>query len=148
VASDWASVRSSAATLINFLVLGGIFTPVAMVGSRRYRLSRTSWRGIRFSFRGKARGFIPIFIKGNLLSALTLSLYSPFYLTRRQAFMVSNAYFGNERFGFDGRAGELFRGYVLSFAPAIATVIVGSIARAADFNPSMVKFSVLLRVRK
>src|SRR5262249_470343 len=63
-------LKSAAATLINLLVLGGIFTPVALVGSRRYRLSRTSWRGIRFSFRGPARRFIPIFIKGNLLGFL------------------------------------------------------------------------------
>ena len=123
-------LKSAAATLINLLVLGGIFTPVALVGSRRYRLSRTSWRGIRFSFRGPARRFIPIFIKGNLLGFLTLSLYSPFYLTRRQQFMVSNAYFGNERFGFDGRGWDLFRSYVLSFLPTVATLAFGWAAKS------------------
>ena len=34
-------------------VLAYAFFPIAMVGARRYRLSRTSWRGIRFSFRGR-----------------------------------------------------------------------------------------------
>jgi len=84
--------------LISVLFL--IFIPVAMVGSRRYRLTRTSWRGIRFSFRGRAWTFIPIFLKGYFLSGLTFGLYYPFYLTRRQSFMMSNSYFGNERFGF------------------------------------------------
>ncbi len=102
-----------------------------MVGSRRYRLTRTSWRGIRFSFRGKAWSLIPIFLKGYFLSGLTFGLYYPFYLTRRQAFMVSNSYFGNERFGFDGRGWELFRSFVLSILPTVATLVVGWMARRA-----------------
>src|SRR5437867_8847902 len=91
-----------------------LFIPIAMVGARRYRLSRTSWRGIRFSFRGRVRHLILIFIRSSVLTGLTFGLYYPFYLTQRQAFMVSNSYFGNERFDFDGRGRELFRGFVLA----------------------------------
>jgi uncharacterized membrane protein YjgN (DUF898 family) len=122
-------IKTAAALLISALFL--FFIPVAMVGSRRYRLSRTSWRGIRFSFRGKAWRFIPIFVKGYLFSLLTFGLYHPFYLTRRQEFMVSNAYFGNERFGFDGRGWELFRSFMLSILPTVAILVVGWIARGA-----------------
>src|SRR3954471_4846708 len=39
------------AALATILLL--IFIPIAVVGSRRYRLSRTSWRSIRFSFTGR-----------------------------------------------------------------------------------------------
>jgi uncharacterized membrane protein YjgN (DUF898 family) len=124
-------IKNVAAWLINTLVLYFIFIPVAMVGSRRYRLARTSWRGIRFSFRGRAWSFIPIFIKGYVFGPLTLGLYYPFYLTRRQEFMVSNAYFGNERFGFDGRSWELFRSFVSSILPTVATLVVGWVARTA-----------------
>jgi uncharacterized membrane protein YjgN (DUF898 family) len=113
-------IKTGAAFLISVLFL--IFIPVAMVGSRRYRLTRTSWRGIRFSFRGKAWAFIPVFLKGYFLSGLTFGLYYPFYLTRRQEFMVSNSYFGNERFGFDGRGWELFRSFVLSILLTIPTL--------------------------
>ena len=59
-----------------------------MVGARRYRLSRTSWRGIRFSFRGHVWALIKIFILGSFLTGLTLGLYYPFFLVSRQAFMV------------------------------------------------------------
>ena len=113
-------IKTVAAFLISILFL--IFIPVAMVGSRRYRLSRASWRGIRFSFRGRAWAFIPIFLKGYFLSGLTFGLYYPFYLTRRQDFMVANAYFGNERFGFDGRGWELFRSFVLSILLTLPTL--------------------------
>jgi uncharacterized membrane protein YjgN (DUF898 family) len=134
-------IKTAAAFLISVLFL--FFIPVAMVGSRRYRLSRTSWRGIRFSFRGTARAFIPIFLKGYFLSGLTFGLYYPFYLTRRQAFMVSNSYFGNERFAFDGNARELFRSFMLSLLPTIATLAVGWIAREAG-HPWIGNVSILL----
>jgi uncharacterized membrane protein YjgN (DUF898 family) len=114
------SVRNAAASLGSVLYF--LFTPVAMVGSRRYRLTRTSWRGIRFSFRGRAKNFIVIFIKGYVLTALTFGLYYPFYLTQRQAFMVSKSYFGNYHFDFDANGWELFRGYVLSLLLTLPTL--------------------------
>src|SRR5579859_3627656 len=49
----WAGAGSGViivgALLSTFLIL--VFIPMAVVGARRYRLSRTAWRGIRFSFR-------------------------------------------------------------------------------------------------
>src|SRR6059036_4136891 len=39
-----------------------LFIPIAMIGARRYRLSRTSWRGIRFSFRGQVWAFVKVFV--------------------------------------------------------------------------------------
>src|SRR5437660_91238 len=91
-----------------------IFIPIAMVGARRYRLSRTSWRGIRFSFRGKAWVFVKIFIVALLLSALTLTLYYPFFQTRQQEFMVSNSCFGRRQLRFDGRGRDLLGAYVVA----------------------------------
>jgi uncharacterized membrane protein YjgN (DUF898 family) len=103
-------------------LLGLLLFPVAMVGARRYRLSRTSWRGIRFSFRGPVREFVRIFVVGSLLTSITLGIYYPVFVTRRQAFMISNAYFGSRRFGFDAKGRELIRpflGMVLLFVPTL-----------------------------
>jgi len=116
VIRDWlnvaAHIKAAAAALSPLLLF--LFVPVAMVGARRYRLSRTSWRGIRFSFRGRAWRFILIFIKGSLLTGLTFGLYYPFFLTERQAFMVSHSYFGNEQFEFNGRGRDLSANYLLA----------------------------------
>ena len=124
VVRNWPGVNANikwvAALLVSALLF--IFIPVAMVGARRYRLSRTSWRGIRFSFRGRVRHLILIFIRSSVLTGLTFGLYYPFYLTQRQAFMVSNSYFGNERFDFDGRGRELFRGFVLAILLTLPTL--------------------------
>jgi uncharacterized membrane protein YjgN (DUF898 family) len=103
-------------------LFGLLLFPVAMVGARRYRLSRTSWRGIRFSFRGPVREFVGIFVVGSILTSLTLGIYYPVFVTRRQAFMVSNAYFGTRKFDFDGQGRALigpFLVMVLLFLPTL-----------------------------
>ena len=102
--------------------LGLTLIAVAIVGSRRYRLSRTAWRGIRFSFRGQTVDFIGLFLRGSVLTVLTLSLYAPILLARQYAFLTSNAYFGNVRFGFDGDTRALLWPYVKFLLLAIPTL--------------------------
>ncbi len=88
------------------------FFPVALAGARRYRLSRTSWRGIRFSFRGRTWEFVKLFWKGIVLTGLTLGLYYPFFDIQRQTFWVSHSYVGNKGFAFDGKGKELFGSFL------------------------------------
>jgi len=99
-----------------------LFVPVAMVGARRYRLSRTSWRGIRFSFHGRTWDFIKLFVGGSLLTPLTLGLYYPVFQTKQQAFMVSHARFGQRSFRFDGRGRDLLRSYLLAVLLTLPTL--------------------------
>jgi uncharacterized membrane protein YjgN (DUF898 family) len=99
-----------------------VFFPIAMVGARRYRLSRTSWRGIRFSFRGRVWELIKIFILGSFLTGLTFGLYYPFFLVSRQAFMMSHSYFGSERFEFSGRGRALFGPFVVAILLTLPTL--------------------------
>ena len=105
------SVTSSLSMLL--YLLGLLLVPLAMVGARRYRLSRSSWRGVRFSFRGAAREFVGIFVVGTILTSLTLGIYYPVFVTRRQAFMISHSYFGSGKFDFDGRGRELIGPFLL-----------------------------------
>jgi uncharacterized membrane protein YjgN (DUF898 family) len=103
-------------------LLGVFLVPVAMVGARRYRLSRTSWRGIRFSFRGSVREFVGIFVLGSILTSLTLGIYYPVFATQRQGFMISHAYFGSRTFDFDARGRVLIGPFLvmaLLFLPTL-----------------------------
>ncbi len=104
------AVKIAAAFLIYALFM--VFIPFAMVGARRYRLSRTSWRSIRFSFRGRVLDFVKLFIGGLLLSLITLGAYYPIFEVRRYAFMVSHSYFGNQKFEFDGQGRDLLWSYL------------------------------------
>jgi uncharacterized membrane protein YjgN (DUF898 family) len=93
--------------------LSAVFIPIAMVGARRYRLSRTSWRGIAFSFRGRALDFLKLLFKGSCLTGLSLGLYYPLFDSQRHAFLLSHSFFGQRAFTFDGKGRDLFKSYLL-----------------------------------
>ncbi len=99
-----------------------LMIPVAMVGARRYRLSRTSWRGIRFSFRGRAGEFVRLFVAGWVLTALTLGISYPIFDAKRQAFLVAHTYFGNQRFEFDGRGRDLLGSFLVTLLLTVPTL--------------------------
>lgn len=117
-----ASEAAKGVGMVIAYVLAFTVIPIAMVGARRYRLSRTSWRGIRFSFRGAAMDFVKLFVKGSLLSGITFGLYYPYFETKKFDFMTSQSYFGNEKFHFDGEGRELFRPYMLALLLSLPTL--------------------------
>ena len=117
----WSPILIGLGGLFSLLLMV-IFFPMAVVGSRRYRLSRTAWRGIRFSFRKTWREYLPLSWGGNILVILTLGLYAPFYEMRREKFLISNTYVGDRHFEFDGEGNDLFGYYLLSLLLALPTL--------------------------
>jgi uncharacterized membrane protein YjgN (DUF898 family) len=112
-----------AGAIISFVIIA-IFVPVATVGSRRYRLSRTSLRGIRFSFRGNWREYAKIFLSCTGWLILTLGFYMPYYVMHRQTFLIEKSYYGNEKFGFDGKGKDLIGSFILSVILMIPTLFI------------------------
>lgn len=107
------NIQIAASILSWFIILA--FPPFIQVWSLRYRLSRTSWCGIRFSFRGRLSDYFKIWAKGITLTILTAGLYYPFFATQTRAFMVTNSRLGNRPFTFDGKASQLFKVFFQSF---------------------------------
>jgi uncharacterized membrane protein YjgN (DUF898 family) len=106
-----------------FLIAASVLLgPLATLGAWRYRLSRTSWREIRFSFQGRAGAFLWLFLKGLLLSVVTLMLYTPWFAADIHRFLVGNARFGNAPFRFDGEGRELFKPWIIALLLAIPTL--------------------------
>jgi uncharacterized membrane protein YjgN (DUF898 family) len=87
------------------------FIPIAVVGSHRYRLSRTSLGTVRFSFRGRVYEYMKIWFFGILLTVLTAGIYYPFFENARRKFLVVHSYFGNRHFTYEGTGGGLFQIY-------------------------------------
>lgn len=64
-------------------IIGGIIfyiaflaiMPIAIHGAYRYRMSRTSWRGIRFGYRGTKAELVKLFFKGIFFTIITLGIY-------------------------------------------------------------------------
>lgn len=118
----WESVFAQLASQAVLFVVYVLLVPLASVASRRYRMTRLSWRGIRFSFRGRARDFFKVYLGGSFLTTITLGLYYPYWQTRIRKFMTDHSYFGNARFGFDGDGKALFGRFL-----ALVAAVVGGL---------------------
>lgn len=101
-----------ASDLLGLIIL--IMLPALMVGAWRYRLSRTAWRNIRFSFRGKRMEAVTLYIVGGILSGLTLGLYWPFFKMKTEKFWRENSWFGDMQFRFSGVGKDFFAKFILA----------------------------------
>ena len=103
---------------VGFIVL----LPLAIIGSMRYRLSRTSWRGIRFNFQGGYQELLGIMLRSFLIMGLTLGLYLPYYQTNLRRFLAGHSRFGSTSFTFDGEGWPLLSRYVLTLLLTLPTL--------------------------
>ena len=101
-------------TLAFYGLLLFVFLPLAIVGSLRFRLSRTSYQGIRFSFRGNGKTFFKIYYIGLLKTIFTLGLYYPYFETKIRLFLTRNVRFGTGRFEFAATGRALFWPFVIA----------------------------------
>ena len=95
---------------------------VAIFRARRYRLSRSQWRGIRGGQSGSAVTFALTALGWVIVSGLTLGLAYPVFRTRLMKYQMENTWFGSERFGFTGRAGELFGSWFIAWLLFVPTL--------------------------
>jgi uncharacterized membrane protein YjgN (DUF898 family) len=98
------------------------FVPFIITGMQRYRLSRSSWRNIRFKYIGTAKDLFRLYIKGVLLSILTLGFYSPWFRCRLYKFLIENSRYGNQPFKYSGEGFELFKIYLKGILLTIITL--------------------------
>lgn len=108
-------VHPLAGAIILYAGGGLLLFPIALIGSRRYRLSRTSWRGIRFSFRGDYGDFFSMYAIGAVLTVLSLGLYYPYFHANMRRYVVKETRFGNRTFEFTGEGGDLIGRHVLLY---------------------------------
>ena len=104
----WA-VRAVSTLVLLFLVF------VAHFRARRYRLSRTEWRGIRFAQDGSSVRYAFLALGWAAVAALTLGLAYPVYRMRVQRFRTRHTTFGDRRFVLDGQARRLFMPWLLAW---------------------------------
>ena len=81
-------------------------------------MSRTSWRGIRFGYRGNRNEFIKKFFTWIFLTIITFGIYSAWFSMNLRNYLLSNVRFGNIEFKYRGNGGDFFilnlKGYFLS----------------------------------
>ncbi len=119
---------------------------VAIFRARRYRLSRTLWRGIRGGQTGSATDYGARSVAYLLLTILTLGLYAPFMDARLTGYRLNNTWFGDRRFAFDGNGRDLFRPFVvcwLLFIPTLGTSWFWYRATALKYYASRTRYENL-----
>jgi uncharacterized membrane protein YjgN (DUF898 family) len=109
------------AVLIVGLVYAGTFA------ARRYRMSRTTWRGVRFQQNGSMWRYAGMALLGMLLTVLTLGLYLPFLQARLMRYELANLKFGSASFCFDGTGKELFQQFLKVWIIPVTLCVIAAI---------------------
>ena len=123
--SQWLTVEQpELAALVplvfNFLIL--YLIGIALYRARRYRLSRSTWRGIRFAQTGSSFRFAWLFIGYVVTGVLTLGLALPFWHLKHWSFRWNNTWFGNRPFSFAGPVGPLYKPFIISWLLFLPTL--------------------------
>ncbi len=90
--------------LIGLLLL----LPIAMHGSYRYRLAKTSWRSIHFGYRGNLTELIKLCLKGFGLTIITLGIYAPWFEVKLKNYIYRHVRLGDLKFNFKGDGTKYF----------------------------------------
>lgn len=131
-----------------FVVIG-----IAIFLARRYHLSRTRYRGVRFAQTGSSIGFGFAMFGYGILTAITLGWFGPEARIRLSRRMWDNAYFGSEKFSFthndDASSEPVYKSFALAWlggvvgylawfgfllAPVISATLQGNEPDPADFE--------------
>jgi uncharacterized membrane protein YjgN (DUF898 family) len=92
--------------LIAFFYLFGQF---AIYRARRYRLTRTVWRGVRFWMSGSGWAYAARASLWGLLTLLTLGFLLPWREAALERYKMRHSYYGDLRGSFEGRGWEFFK---------------------------------------
>jgi uncharacterized membrane protein YjgN (DUF898 family) len=120
---------------VSKLLQGFAITYLALVGyyaGRRYRLSRTVWRGIRGGLGGGAALYGAKKMLGIVLSVMTLGIYLPWMRVALWRYEAAHLRAGDASFGFEGRGRDLLRAWLATVALLVFAVamIAGLVAAA------------------
>ncbi|KRR04114.1 hypothetical protein CQ12_36605 [Bradyrhizobium jicamae] len=101
-----------------------IFGQFAIYRARRYRLTRTVWRGVRFWMSGSGWKYALYASLWGLLSAVTLGLALPWRTAALERYKMRHSFYGDLQGSFEGRGWEFFkRGWWLWLLAPIAFVV-------------------------
>jgi uncharacterized membrane protein YjgN (DUF898 family) len=107
-----------------------LFGQFAIYRARRYRLTRTVWRGVRFWMSGSGWAYASWSALWSLLALFTLGLALPWREAALERYKMRHSYYGDLQGRFEGRGWEFFkRGWWL-WLSAIGALIAVAIMLA------------------
>jgi len=126
--------RAKAFASVPLFLFFYLFGQFAIYRARRYRLTRTVWRGVRFWMDGSGWAYAMRAAGWALLVAITLGAALPWREAALERYKMRHCHYGDLQGSFEGRGSEFFRrGWKLWMAmvlPFVAWISI-SIASAA-----------------
>jgi len=112
------------------------FSQFAIFRARRYRLTRTLWRGTRFWMTGSGVKYAFKAFGWQLLTFFTLGLAYPWNVASLERYKINNTYYGDLRASFIGKGATFFkRGWwlwLLMWIPVAAFIAAGVAAAGLE----------------
>ena len=118
------SIRASSAVQFLIFLVIMLLWGMALYRARRYRLSRTLWRGIRSALVGSSMSYSLLYFGALLLRTITLGWSTPAMNLNLQERMIGDMRFGNMPFRFRGGAGPLYGRYAICWFLAIVVFVI------------------------
>lgn len=125
---------------------------VALFLALRYRLSRTRWRGIRFSLGGSVKDYLILSLKRTLINVVTLGWKIPQSDLMKWSYIANNMSYGDTKFSFAGDVSRLQKTHIKTLAIAGLCFILGpafggmmvAAAKSADSDAAIVPGIILI----
>jgi uncharacterized membrane protein YjgN (DUF898 family) len=105
-----------------FIVIMALL-PIAVFRARRYRLSRTLWRGVRAGQTGKASAYWIRAVGYGVLGYLTLGALRPLAHVRLTEYLMQNTWFGTDRFDFQVHVRDLAKQWAIFWVFSIVAAV-------------------------
>ncbi|MEJ1157889.1 YjgN family protein [Prosthecomicrobium sp. N25] len=112
-------------TIANLVFIFGLFFFIgfAMFRARRYRLTRTLWRGVRFGQTGSAAAYALRAMGWGFLTMLTATLAFPFYRASQERYRVNNTWYGDRKFECRASGLAMLLPWILFIAAAVLPLV-------------------------
>jgi uncharacterized membrane protein YjgN (DUF898 family) len=111
---DWASILAFLILFSSIIALA----PLVIHGTYRYRMGRSSWRGIHFGYRGDLKELYGICIRDGLLTLVTFGIYGAWFQMNLRNYVLGHIRYGSSHFQYKGDGLEFFlmnlKGYLLT----------------------------------
>jgi uncharacterized membrane protein YjgN (DUF898 family) len=114
--SPWLAVALLGVYTAVFFLIG-----MAIYRARRYRLSRTRWRGIRGALVGVPSHYAMRYFFSLLLIPVTLGWIMPWRSNMLYRAITNDTRFGDEPFSYTGKADKLYVPYILAWVGGIVS---------------------------
>jgi uncharacterized membrane protein YjgN (DUF898 family) len=101
--------RLKAFTSVPLFLFFYLFGQFAIYRARRYRLTRTVWRGVRFWMSGSGWAYAGRAALWGLLMMFTLGLILPWREAALERYKMRHSYYGDLQGGFEGSGWEFFK---------------------------------------